>query len=144
MFYKRGGPTLEMWVNSWNEREKGAKNFSKLYAVPKTGENDYGYYIGTVENEESISANLLYIGENGNEGKKGTGYYDTLYFPHRMSDAGDLDNDKAKEYVNGYWVASPSAHGEFQMMYVQNDASVGEIWFFNTDVRFTSSSLSRI
>ena len=144
MFYKRGGTTLEMWVNSWNEREKGAKNFSKLYAVPKTGENDYGYYIGTSSSATSTSTNLSTVGENGNEGKKGTGYYDTLYFPHRMSDAGDLDNDKAKEYAYGYWIASPSADGNLKMMYVQCDASVGEIWFFNTDVRFTSSSLSRI
>ena len=85
--YAIGGPTLEMWVDSWNKREKGVTGFQQLYAVPRTEENkDYGYYVGTSNNATSASTDLRSVGSE----QEGTGYYDTLYFPHGTTDAGAL------------------------------------------------------
>ncbi len=116
--YAIGGPTLEMWVDSWNEKEKGANNFSKLYAVPKSVDNDYGYYVGTNEGATSTNTSLSKVGEYGTDSKEGTGYYDTLYFPHRTTAAGDLDKDNNNEYESAYWLASPSAVSFASMMRV--------------------------
>ena len=80
--YAIGGPTLEMWVASYN-----AKGYLPLY----TNINDSGYYIGNSEGTTS----LLYELENN----ENTGYNDTLYVPYQ----GKINN------CQGYWLASPSA-----------------------------------
>ena len=139
--YAIGGPTLEMWVNSWNEKEKNVSNFKKLYAVPKTGDNDYGYYVGTDKSTTSSKVRLNTVGSS----QDGTGYYDTLYFPHITTDVGDLDNDQKNEYVSSYWLSSPSA-GQFDwLMEIDCDASDIDynVYSRSSDVRFTSSCLSK-
>ena len=142
--YAIGGPTLEMWVDSWNEREKGTNNFSKLYAVPESGDNDYGYYVGTSSSATSTYTKLSNVGKNETDSEEGTGYYDTLYFPHRTKDAGDLDKDNTNEYEYGYWLASPSASGPANVMCVYCIGYAGGYNYGNTDVRFASCSLSKI
>ncbi len=104
--YAIGGPTLEMWIDSWNAKEKGASNFQTLYAVPGTDSQDKGYYVKIGESKKSTSGDLSNVGS----AKEKTGYYDTLYFPHRTTDAGDLDKDETNEYEYAYWLASPSAY----------------------------------
>ena len=59
-----GAPTLEMWVNSWNE-----KGYKKLYY---NNNGDTGYYVGDVDNPTT-----MYI--------EGLSTEDTLYFPDYLS-----------------------------------------------------------
>ena len=66
--YAIGGPTIEMWVASYN-----AKGYTPLYT--NTGET--GYYIGNTEGTTEISYDLTR--------DVNTGYHDTLYFPHQDS-----------------------------------------------------------
>lgn len=75
-----GGPTLEMYIASWNEKE-----YTKIYYDSM----EYGYRIGlteeTKENSVSIKSDV-------------NGYNDTLYYPHKSN----YDNR-----CYGYWLASP-------------------------------------
>ena len=77
-----GGPTLEMWVASYN-----AKGYTPLY----TNVNNTGYYIG---NSEGTTDYYYSVTDDSNNG-----YGDTLYFPHQ----------KVVSNCYGYWLASPSA-----------------------------------
>ena len=138
--YAIGGPTLEMWVDSWNEREKDAKGFQQLYAVPRTDGTPYGYYVGTSNSATNYSTGLTSVGSE----QEGKGYYDTLYFPHRTTDAGDLDKDNNNEYEAAYWLASPSAYPSNSMMYVNFNGNVYHYDYNNAYVRFASGSLSKI
>lgn len=79
--YAIGGPTLEMWVASWN-----AKEYTQLY----TNTNTRGYYVGNTKNPTTFAYNL-----SGDRG-----YNDTLYFPHQSEES----NCKA------YWLTSPGAN----------------------------------
>ncbi len=142
--YSIGGPTLEMWVNSWNKKEASAKNFHKLYALPRTDSTPYGYYVGTTKGATSIYIGLSSVGENGTDGREGTGYYDTLYFPHRTTDAGDLDKDEINEYEYGYWLASPSARNSGNSMRVGYEGNVDGSSYGYSCLRFASGSLSKI
>ena len=84
--YAIGGPTLEMWVASYNE-----KGYTTLY----TRVDNIGYYVGNTED----SANLYYtLNEDENNG-----YSDDLYFPHQE----EINN------CDGYWLASPSANSTY-------------------------------
>lgn len=85
--YAIGGPTLEMWIESYN-----SKGYSNLYY---NNINDYGYYIGTNESEKKITLNINDLENNG--------YNDTLYIPHKSDISG----------CNGYWFASPTADGDY-------------------------------
>ena len=88
--YAIGGPTLNMYIASWN-----AKGYTTLY----TNTNTYGYYVGTSANPTttytSISSDIA-----------GSGYGDTLYYPHQS----DYSN------CSGYWLAAPSANGNGNFM----------------------------
>ena len=94
--YAIGGPTLNMYIASWN-----AKGYTTLY----TNTNTNGYYVGTSANPTSISADMS---------SDTAGYGDTLYYPHQS------------DYSNcyGYWLAAPSATGTRLIMYVYHDGYV--------------------
>ena len=93
-----GGPTLEMWVASYN-----AKGYTPLY----TNVNNTGYYIG---NSEGTTDNGYSVTDDSNNG-----YGDTLYFPHQ----------KVVSNCYGYWLASPSAFRTAYVMSVYYGGRVG-------------------
>ncbi len=107
--YVIGGPTIEIWVESWDEKHNdndldGDKRGKTLYV---NGDNfsGTGYYIGEGGTNCTTFSNTL---------RYTTGYEDTLYFPHkqyenlRLFDTSSPDeNGTAKCY--GYWISSPSA-----------------------------------
>lgn len=106
-----GGPTLEMWVKSWNKMHgassddastDGASALELYYASNATG-----YFVGTSENPDTNSS--LYVYQEGT-----TGYTDTLYYPHTS----EVDN------CYGYWLASPSASGTSIVLRVHCSGSV--------------------
>ena len=86
-----GGPTIEMWVESYN-----SKGYTPLY----TNVNDKGYYIG---NSEGTTDYYYHVTDDSNNG-----YGDTLYFPHQ-----EAVND-----CYSYWLASPSAGASIGVMFV--------------------------
>ena len=136
--YAIGGPTLEMWVASWNkvhgtgtEKEEGKKG-KTLYANGNDDSTDKtGYYVGTSKGTTDTNCSLSDYG----------GYSDTLYFPHTDSRGIDLFgdgkhwNDEGSAGVDGsdnaacsaYWLASPSAHGDVYLMDVGCDGFVNNI-----------------
>ena len=102
-----GGPTLEMWIASWNA--KGSENgYSQLYSkkvikqkndTNEKNQDDYeAYYVGTSENPSSYDADVSSKDSNNNPIK---GYADILYFPHTEDYSG----------CKGYWLTSCSARG---------------------------------
>ncbi len=117
--YAIGGPTLEMWVASWNVKhgkntEKENEKTGKTLCVDGCSDSGMGYKIG-----ESGNGNTKeYISLNGC-----AGYSDKLYFPHRTNSNLDLfddvydstSNEDEKEKMEnascyGYWLASPSGY----------------------------------
>lgn len=76
-----GGPTLEMYVSSWNKKHPE----NKLY----TNTNSIGYYVGSRENPTTY-----------NVGMSSYALQDELYYPHL-----DIWNN-----CYGYWLVSPSAY----------------------------------
>lgn len=76
-----GGPTLDMYIASWNE----------VYPSEKIhlSANETGYYLGTSENPNTHIVDM----------KETRGYTNTLYYPHTTR----------YENCYGYWIASPSA-----------------------------------
>ena len=97
--YAVGGPTVEMWVESYN-----AKGYAPLYC---NNTNSIGYYVG---NTDTPATTYYYLDEDAK-----TGYGDTLYFPHQ------------EEVSNccGYWLASPNADITNIVMGVDYDGYVG-------------------
>ena len=77
--YAIGGPTLNMYIASWN-----AKGYTTLY----TNTNTDGYYVGTSANPETTDVDM----------SNTAGYGDTLYYPRQSSYAN----------CYGYWLAAPS------------------------------------
>ena len=88
--YAIGGPTLEMWIESYR-----AKGYTQLY----TSTNGRGYYVGNIESPITTYYSL----------SSDSGYNDTLYFPHQS----------AVSSCNGYWLASPSASDTYYLMSVR-------------------------
>lgn len=83
-----GGPTLEMFVKSWND-----KGHTKLYY---NNSNEYGYNIG-LEDKPTTNAVYGYNFENSEEFKS-----DSLYA---------VETDITDDGGDGYWIASPNARG---------------------------------
>ena len=98
--YAIGGPTVEMWVASYN-----AKGYTPLYC---NNTNSKGYYIGNSEGTTDYSYSVTDDSNNG--------YGDTLYFPHQ-----EAVND-----CYSYWLASPSAISTNGVMRVGCDGYVGD------------------
>ena len=99
-----GGPTLEMFVKSWNE-----KSTIQL----KTENNATGYFVGPtttaslseVASDEDASKGGYYVNVSGDTNLYKAG---SLYFPYTA----------AKDNCYGYWLASPSAGLTDYVMYV--------------------------
>ena len=110
--YAIGGPTLEMWVKSWNKKHGAeSKDTSKLQLYYAS--NATGYFVGTTENPETSSSDYVY--QSGT-----TGYTDTLYYPVSLDSNGNPDTNKCF----GYWLASPSAYGADYVMRVSKSGLV--------------------
>ena len=93
-----GGPTIEMWMASWNQIYPN----DKLYC---NSTNTYGYRVGT-----SSTPSTEYIDYNVMNKKEG--YKNKLYYPHNISSAWNG--------VYTYWTCSPSA------FVYKNDGTAGE------------------
>ena len=118
--YAIGGPTLEMWVASWNQKHgtetevDTVKKGITLYVDGGNNSDDvYGYKTITSLNSYS-------------------GYSDTLYFPHKK-EKNDLDGDGLEEKCRGYWLASPAASGGGVLIQVQYNGSMSFYLYNNTD-----------
>ena len=96
--YAIGCPTIEMWVNSWNDIYEN----DKIYI--SNDENAIGYKIGDLN-----SINLDYNVVNMD------GYDNKLFFPHK--------NPVSKCY--GYCIASPSSRSNDLLMRVDYDGFIG-------------------
>jgi len=103
-----GGPTLEMWVSSWNSLYP-----NDLVYCNNTG--TYGYYVGkdssTKANE--ISKSVMNITE---------GYNNNLYYPFRDASCSQADGV-------AYLLSSPSANTSNCLMSIWSDGALG---FCNT------------
>ena len=115
--YATGGPSVEMWVDSWNKRHGSEKQL--YYSNKEKNNSTSGYYIGT-----NTEPTTTYVSGLNNS--------DPLYFPHKES-TGDFDNDKTDEYCYGYWLASPSANDRIEMVYVSCSGDVGDDYYDSTD-----------
>ena len=102
--YAIGGPTLNMYIASWN-----AKGYTTLY----TNTNTDGYYVGTSANPETYSVDM----------SKTSGYGDTLYYPHQSSYSN----------CSGYWLAAPSDNENYHLMSVYHYGTVDNFSFLNND-----------
>ena len=122
-----GGPTLEMWVKSWNAKhgtESDDTNKLQLYYAS----NATGYFVGTLENPDT-NANIS-TGEGYYAFQTGTtGYTDTLYYPHPLDSNGNLDTFTTTNNCYGYWLASPSADNSSSVVDVGHDGGVGSSGF---------------
>ena len=88
--YAVGGPTVEMWCESWN----AAHVDSKIYTNKGASESAPGYYVGTSEFATTTSYELIGIDATR----------DKLWYPNYNAYAVDGSNA-----CYGYWLASPSA-----------------------------------
>lgn len=100
-----GGPTIEMWMASWNTLYPN----DKLYC---NNTNNYGYYVGDTTSGTSTDANdpsKGYAIVNGSAVKhyiaretmiKKEGYNNTLFYSHK---------EAGSDGVRTYWCASPSS-----------------------------------
>ena len=104
--YAIGGPTLNMYIASWN-----AKGYTALY----TNTGTYGYYLGKSANPTTYIANMS---------SDTAGYGDTLYYPHQS------------DYYNcyGYWLAAPGAYFTNHIMDVHCSGIVRSNYYYeNSD-----------
>ena len=113
-----GGPTLEMWIKSWN----GKYPDDKLYC---DNANSYGYY---VKAGNSPSNNDYYIEDSVMQSK--TGYGETLYFPHPLVN-NSYDTFTTSNNCYGYWLASSTAQDESNIMFVECDGYVAMQYYGN-------------
>ena len=98
-----GGPTLDLYVNSWNTKYPSDTIYIATTAtVMSDGLN--GYYVGTTENPTTYG--IDYSSKDG--------YNDTLYYPHQES----VDDCYA------YWLASASATGGSNVITVEFEGNV--------------------
>ena len=89
--YAIGGPTVELWMESWNRRYPSASD--QLYC---DNSNSNGYFVDSCSNPSRYHTNT--------NAKKGEG--GELYFANNHSGLTDGNNS-----VYFYWLASPSANG---------------------------------
>ena len=113
--YAIGGPTIEMWVDSWNK--KYTNSSEKIYC---NNTNSYGYKVGTSSNPTSTYIDSSVMSEK-------VGYNNKLYYPHVLGYNG----------TNGYWISSSSANCNSYVLYVDCNGIVGGdgYYFSNVGVR---------
>ena len=100
--YAIGGPTLNMYIASWN-----AKGYTTLY----TNTNTNGYYVGTSANSETTYVDM----------SNTAGYGDTLYYPHQ--------SDSSNCYA--YWLAAPSGYNTYYIVSVGYNGYVYNNGFYS-------------
>ena len=105
--YAIGGPTLSMWIESWNAKHgENSQDTNKLEL----------YY-----NITDVNGYCAYVKENSNVGNaicRADGYDDVLYYPHATNNL----------YYNcpGYYLASPTYKGNGESVkLVNNSGNIG-------------------
>ena len=97
--YAIGCPTIEMWVNSWNDK------YPEQQIYLSNDINGIGYKIGTENNtDNSFTINNNWAGRN-----------DKMYFPH----------DGVVSKCEGYCIASPSSVGDTKLIRVNYQKTIG-------------------
>lgn len=100
-----GSPTVEMFINSWNQKFAQNDDYSVLnYEWDKVTNN--GYKIGEGEANSTNVTLKGYSQESAN-----------LYFPH--PDITDNLNGTNTSDCSGYWLSSPSSSGINKLIYVR-------------------------
>ena len=89
-----GGPTVQLWMDSWNARFKGQEAYCDRA-------NANGYYVRTSSDSATTSISLNQNKNNGGE----------LYFANNFSSLTDGNNP-----VIYYWLASPSAIDSYYLL----------------------------
>ncbi len=103
--YAIGGPTYQMWINSWNMRHQDKQAYYQT--------NELGYLMG-VKGQNTQSAILVQEAQT-----------DSLYLPHASETEGDFDKDSQIEHCQGYWGASPCGlYGGFNLMMVHSNIAL--------------------
>ena len=98
-----GGPTLEMYVASWNKKYPENKLYTKADGT--------GYYVGTSENPTTVNEDM----------SNTLGYQDELYYPHR-----EIWNS-----CYAYWLATPSAIN-IREINISYHSVVGSDYYYST------------
>lgn len=98
-----GAPTLDLWVNSWNETYPNDKLYTS-YSADVDGSGYDGWYVGIEPDWDSC---LVYLMGT-------TGYDNTLYFPHQ----------ERVESIDSYWLASPAGNDDNYVMCVSYNGSL--------------------
>ena len=104
--YAIGGPTLEMWVSSWNTVYPN----DKLYC---NHTDEHGYYVGISNNpqEKGIERDVM---------QSKTGFTNKLYYPHICG---------SEEDTGGYWLASiTGTYASNLTRYVFSILENGRVW----------------
>ena len=103
-----GAPTLDLWVNSWNATYPSDTLYTRYVDTEDIDDQNFnvtGYAIG-----DSANPTTTYIDLSG-----ATGANNTLYFP-------SIDD----EYLYGYWLASPSASTDTEVIRVYSFGQVND------------------
>ncbi|MBQ9658527.1 MAG: hypothetical protein IJV31_07145, partial [Clostridia bacterium] len=87
-----GGPTIEMFRASWNEKTYESGTHTKLQIAPK--DVGSGYYVA-LNDDDNFKPKITYAGV-----KSDAGYGDLLYMPH--------PDWRGYGKCDGYWFASPA------------------------------------
>lgn len=104
--YAIGSPTVELYRASWNEKKYGEGTHTKLQI---SANGTTGYFIGNNNDDEfapTTSATTVSSDAGYNN--------DSLYYPHKFN----FNN------CNGYWLASPSARGANEIIYVHYNSDL--------------------
>ena len=107
-----GSPSLELWVDSWNERNP---SYHLYTARTNSNMSDgyYGYYLGSVAEPNSGSDSYAWYGEEEVSS-------DDLYFVTGMS-----------ENIGGYWLSSADSYYE-SIFGVSSYGYIGADWEINS------------
>ena len=97
-----GGPTVELWMESWNTRYPD----QKIYC---DSANANGYYVRTSLGSATDGIGLSSNKENGGE----------LYFANNYNSLEDGNNT-----VDYYWIASPSSYNSYNLLRVGHNSNV--------------------
>ena len=91
--YAIGGPTIEMWIDSWNSLYKNIDG--ELFC---NNTNEYGYYIGTNSMEKNLEISL--------SNRQGKNNY--LYISKYTKDGNN--------YIKRYWLSSTTADDDYRTL----------------------------
>lgn len=114
-----GSPTIELWINAWNELYPDNLLYAKYYS-----ENG-GYYVGTTSDPKSSVVTLQ-------EMQNSEGYTNKLFYP----------NTSGESEVYAYWLATPSVYGNKLIMYdsaIYQDIYTGKVSGFRPVICLKSS-----